>query len=138
MKIIEWIKGVKVGTDGYELQEFEKPNGGDVEEKVKSKVLWTGPLNVAGVPTSLNIGEKFSDWDQIIIEANPTSDTDIGNIVENTYSLTQGLAPRNIIIPSWAVISQIITWGYVSDTQFLMGVKTSPGGNISRIIGIKL
>lgn len=33
MKIIEWIKGVKVGTDGYELQEFEKPDGGVVREK---------------------------------------------------------------------------------------------------------
>ena len=36
--------------------------------KGTTKVLWTGPLSVAGVPTSLDVGERFGDWD--LIEVN--------------------------------------------------------------------
>lgn len=98
----------------------------------RTKVLWTGPLSVVSTPTSLDGGEKFSDWDLIEIDFNVISDTVLTNVTSQTQR------QQNFFRQDAYSDSGVLRCEKVSDTTFQIGFKTVVAGNISRIIGISL
>jgi hypothetical protein len=117
-----------IGDGSTELQDLPILSAG------QSKVLWTGPLSATGVPTSLDAGERFSDWDMIIFDVNTTSNAAIfGSQTTQTF-----LASLTTIIGYFLGATGFMTISRLSDTTFQLGTKTVAAGNISRVIGVKL
>lgn len=109
--------------------------GADVNEaykdRIKTKVLWTGPLSVVSTPTSLDGSEKFSDWDRIEIHGTVVSDSDIGTVIPFTLSTTNSVR--------WLDSSgNSMIFDFIDDTSFQISSKSASLGNIQRIIGISL
>ena len=101
------------------------------KDRVKTKVLWTGPLSVVGVPTSLNGGEKFSDWDLIMIEVSLQSDVEI-------FTPTSMIIRMSVNKCDFYSDLGRFKYSKLSDTSFEIDLKTVAAGNIQRIIGISL
>lgn len=101
------------------------------KDRVKTKVLWTGPLSVVSTPTSLDGGEKFSDWDYVFIDVNLISDV-------NMYDSTSFKHDFNTDLNRFYSDTGNLRFKRLTDTTFEMNQKTLAAGNISRIIGISL
>jgi len=104
------------------------------KDRVKTKVLWTGPLSIEGVPTSLDAGERFGEWDSVVVLIRVDNNT-INNSGEPWFlPLGMGI----LTIRSISQVSGIMTFEKLSDTTFQITSKTMAAGNISRIIGVNL
>lgn len=99
------------------------------------RVLWTGPLSIEGVTTSLNDKESFDDWDQIIIRCNSLSDTVIFQGGEQT--LPSFAWNDNVVVDFSSQYGEIRVLRESSST-FKLAAKTVDSGNVSQIIGVKL
>lgn len=122
---------VKKSTDKTYFQGAEVLANTAYKDRVKTKVLWTGPLSVVSTPTSLDGSEDFTDWDYYIIQVSLTSDvltfigsTMIGTVFANTSEFFSD--------------SGTLVFKRLSDTTFELLTKTVASGNISRIIGVSL
>jgi len=100
--------------------------------RVKTKVLWTGPLSIVSTPSSLDGSEKFSDWDMIVINMSVTSDSFMSASITSTLVLS---VPDSIRSYSDTAFMQ---FQKLSDTSFELAIKSVTAGNIQRIIGISL
>ena len=100
--------------------------------RTKIKVLWTGPLSVITTPTSLDGGEKFSDWDRIEVHFNMFSDTSNSGRVPMTVS-SIGLTD----VYCYSDLGRLV-FLKIDDSTFELAQKTIALGNIQRIIGISL
>lgn len=120
--------------DSPDTVKHKKDSGVNVKSYTKgfTKVLWTGPLFVVSTPTSLDGGEKFSDWDMIIIEFNFNSDVAIGG--GTPFTQLESLLGN---LDGWSDTGKI-RYHPIDDTTFEISIKTIAAGNISRIIGVSL
>ncbi len=105
-------------------------------EKVKTKVLWTGPLSTVSTPTSLDAGEKFSDWDIIIVTFNLRNNTDVSQVTP--LPIFRSLGFNQVALYTAVGDGSKMRVYLSSDTTFELVDKTVTQGNISRIIGISL
>lgn len=101
----------------------------------RTKILWTGPLSVVSTPTSLNGGEKFSDWDAYIVQSRPQDDSSLS--VVQTAILFPEIGSLVAVFTGWSD-SGFFTFQKITDTTFQIQTKTIAAGNISSIIGISL
>jgi hypothetical protein len=98
--------------------------------RTKTKVLWTGPLSVVSTPTSLDVGEKFSDWDFFVVVVNLESDTNNFSVVEMPiHKLTSHRFYRD---------SFVLGVQFNDDTTFEIFAKTMAAANVVEIRGISL
>jgi hypothetical protein len=106
-----------------------------IEEKEVSgtqRVLWTGPLSVISVPTTLNAGESFSDWDRIVLYVSLESAT--------TSTTGTTLEANPLYLDAKRIYSDIgnIRFRKLTDTTFEVDLASVSPWNIQRIEGVKL
>lgn len=104
--------------------------------RVKTKVLWTGPLSVVSTPTSLDGVEKFSDWDIVFIAFNLRNDTDISQVTP--IPIFRSLGFTQAAIYTAVADAEKLRVNIINDTSFEIVSKTVAQGNISYIVGVSL
>jgi hypothetical protein len=106
------------------------------KDRVKTKVLWTGPLSVVSTPTILDGGESFDDWDLIQFDVVLVSDTVLSNPSTSVTSFGKDGIGTGAL--SFFNGTDRLIINKVSNTSFQIITKQMALANVSRIIGISL